>query len=126
MGGSSIKRIFESVILSITYHYLNMVSNLIQKAIRSTAEFDPFMLKFTGANTTEYNKFVYQALLEVTSYFWDQSEVVELYWKRLLLLLVAPIQKIILAKNQTSYRIVKNLETQLRLFIEGTLSRKSN
>jgi hypothetical protein len=50
--------------------YSNIVSNLIQKTIRSTLEFDPFMLKFMGADTTQYNKFMYQALLEVTSYFW--------------------------------------------------------
>lgn len=52
--------------------YSNILMNLIQATITSntSSEFDPFMSKYVGINSVKYNKFEYQALLEVTSYFW--------------------------------------------------------
>jgi hypothetical protein len=49
--------------------YSNIVSKLIEMAIGSKVEFDPFTLKFMGVNTIEHDRFMYKAFLEVTSFF---------------------------------------------------------
>jgi hypothetical protein len=50
--------------------YTNIVYRLVQSTITTSSEFDPFVTKFMGINTVEYDKFQYQALLETTSFFW--------------------------------------------------------
>ena len=50
--------------------YANIVYRLIESTISTSSEFDPFVSKFMGIESVEYNKFQYQALLETTSYFW--------------------------------------------------------
>lgn len=50
--------------------YTNIVYRLVQSTIAAPSEFDPFVTKFMGINTVEYDKFQYQALLETTSFFW--------------------------------------------------------
>lgn len=51
--------------------YANIVYRLIESTITSSSEFDPFVSKFMGVDSIEYdNKYQYQALLETTSYFW--------------------------------------------------------
>jgi hypothetical protein len=50
--------------------YANIVLNLIQFTITAPPVFDPFSSKFYGLESVQYNKYDYQAFLEVTSYFW--------------------------------------------------------
>lgn len=50
--------------------YTNIVYRLVQSTIATASEFDPFVTRFMGINTVEYDKFQYQALLETTSFFW--------------------------------------------------------
>src|SRR5919198_812125 len=50
--------------------YANIVYRLIESTITSSSEFDPFVSKFMGIESVEYEKYQYQALLETTSYFW--------------------------------------------------------
>jgi hypothetical protein len=59
--------------------YSNILMNLIQATITSntSSEFDPFISKYVGIDSVKYNKFEYQALLEVTSFSGHQKAVVE-------------------------------------------------
>jgi hypothetical protein len=50
--------------------YANIVLNLMQFAISAPSMFDPFSSKYYGLESVLYNKYEYQAFLEVTSYFW--------------------------------------------------------
>lgn len=50
--------------------YANIIYRLIESTISTSFEFDPFVSKFMGIESVEYDKFQYQALLEITSYFW--------------------------------------------------------
>ena len=51
--------------------YSNIVYRLTDSTISTSSEFDPFVTKFMGIHSIEYEKaFQYQALLETTSYFW--------------------------------------------------------
>jgi hypothetical protein len=52
--------------------YTNIVRRLVGSTITTSSEFDPFVTKFMGINSIEYDKFRYQALLETTSYFWKR------------------------------------------------------
>ena len=50
--------------------YANIVLNLMQLTISTPSVFDPFSSKYYGLESVQYNKYEYQAFLEVTSYFW--------------------------------------------------------
>ncbi len=112
--------------------YSNIVYRLTDSTISTSSEFDPFVTKFMGIDSIEYEKaFQYQALLETTSYFWASKGGRGTLLEKIIASLGnsyssngATLSKIVsILLSKFSYTLTHNNQNSSQVLIKGNVKR---